>query len=100
MLNLEATHIPNGWGPKFGWKFFPKSNFLNGWDSFLAVLVVYVAIMEPIRVGFSITSDWSDPAYWFEVFVDLMFICDLFVCARTTFVTRRGPRRTWTPPDP
>ena len=33
VLNLEATMIPNGWGPRVGWKFYPKSDFLNVWDS-------------------------------------------------------------------
>jgi hypothetical protein len=49
VLNLEATAMPNGWGSKFGWKFFPKSDFLNAWDSYLAVLVIYVAIMARRR---------------------------------------------------
>ena len=82
VLNLEATGIPNGWGPKHGWKFYPKSDFLNAWDSFLAVLVIYVAIAEPIRVGFSLTSDYTQFVYWLEVMIDFMFICDLFVCSR------------------
>ena len=89
VLNLEVTSIPNGWGPRHGWKFFPGSDFLNLWDSFLAALVIYVAIAEPIRVAFSLTSTWNDGGmWWFELMVDIMFACDLFVCSRTTFVTK------------
>lgn len=45
VLNLEARPMPNGWGPAHRWLFFPGSDFLNAWDSCLALLVIYVAIM-------------------------------------------------------
>lgn len=90
VLNLEATSIPNAWGPRARWLFFPKSDSLNAWDTLLAVLVIYVAMMEPIRVGFTLetdrTSDVFGGLYWFELVVDLLFIADLFVCFRTCFV--------------
>ena len=90
VLNLEAIAIPNKWGPSAGWLFFPSSDFLNRWDSLLAVLVIYVALVEPIRVGFTLETDRSSEVYgglyWFEFLVDFLFICDLFVCMRTCFV--------------
>lgn len=88
VLNLEATMIPNGWGPRVGWKFYPKSDFLNVWDSVLAVMVIWVAIMEPIRVGFSIETGYHDALYWFELVVDILFMLDLIVCLRTCFFVR------------
>ena len=92
VLNLESTKIPNYWGPKAGWLFFPKSDFINLWDSLLALLVIYVAIMEPIRVGFTLETDRTSEVfgglYWFELVVDILFICDLFVCLRTCFIIR------------
>jgi|TARA_B110000977_G_C11068237_1_gene488593 hypothetical protein len=55
----------------------------------LAVLVIYVAMMEPIRVGFTLetdrTSDVFGGLYWFELVVDLLFIADLFVCTYWPF---------------
>ena len=88
VLNLEATVVPNGWGPRVGWKFYPKSDFLNVWDSLLAVMVIWVAIMEPIRVGFSIETGTDDALYWFELVVDILFMLDLIVCMRTCFFVR------------
>jgi len=90
VLNLEATPVPNNWGPGAGWLFFPTSDFLNRWDTLLAILVIYVAMMEPIRVGFTIETDRTSEVfgglYWFELVVDILFIADLFVCLRTCFV--------------
>jgi len=90
VLNLEATPVPNKWGPGAGWLFFPTSDFLNRWDTLLAILVIYVAMMEPIRVGFTIETDRTSEVfgglYWFELVVDILFIADLFVCLRTCFV--------------
>ena len=90
VLNLEATPVPNNWGPGAGWLFFPTSDFLNRWDTLLAILVIYVAMMEPIRVGFTIETDRTSEVfgglYWFELVVDILFIADLFICLRTCFV--------------
>jgi CRP-like cAMP-binding protein len=53
-------------------------------------LVIYVAMMEPIRVGFTIETDRTSEVYgglyWFEFVVDVLFIADLFVCLRTCFI--------------
>ena len=90
VLNLEAAPIPNTWGPGVGWLFFPSSDFLTRWDTLLAILVIYVAMMEPIRVGFTIETDRTSEVYgglyWFEFVVDVLFIADLFVCLRTCFI--------------
>lgn len=90
VLNLEAAPIPNTWGPGAGWLFFPSSDFLTRWDTLLAILVIYVAMMEPIRVGFTIETDRTSEVYgglyWFEFVVDVLFIADLFVCLRTCFI--------------
>ena len=90
VLNLETTVLPNAWGSKVGWMFYPKSDFLNYWETLLAVLVIYVAFMEPIRVGFSIETSAvkGGGLYWFEMAVDILFITDLFVCMRTCFFVK------------
>ena len=74
VLNLETTVLPNAWGSKVGWMFYPKSDFLNYWETLLAVLVIYVAFMEPIRVGFSIETSAvkGGGLYWFEMAVDIL----------------------------
>ena len=104
VLNLEATPVPNNWGPGAGWLFFPTSDFLNRWDTLLAILVIYVAMMEPIRVGFTIETDRTSEVfgglYWFELVVDILFIADLFVCLRTCFVVEDEWMNSYLVQDP
>ena len=104
VLNLEAAPIPNKWGPGAGWLFFPASDFLNRWDSLLAILVIYVAMMEPIRVGFTIETDRESEVYgglyWFEFVVDMLFIADLFVCLRTCFIVEDEWMNSYLVQDP
>ena len=104
VLNLEATPVPNNWGPGAGWLFFPTSDFLNRWDTLLAILVIYVAMMEPIRVGFTIETDRTSEVfgglYWFEFVVDILFIADLFVCLRTCFVVEDEWMNSYLVQDP
>ena len=104
VLNLEATPVPNKWGPGAGWLFYPTSDFLNRWDTLLAILVIYVAMMEPIRVGFTIETDRTSEVfgglYWFELVVDFLFIADLFVCLRTCFVVEDEWMNSYLVQDP
>ena len=104
VLNLEATPVPNNWGPGVGWLFYPTSDFLNRWDTLLAILVIYVAMMEPIRVGFTIETDRTSEVfgglYWFELVVDILFIADLFVCLRTCFVVEDEWMNSYLVQDP
>ena len=87
-----------------GWLFYPTSDFLNRWDTLLAILVIYVAMMEPIRVGFTIETDRTSEVfgglYWFELVVDILFIADLFVCLRTCFVVEDEWMNSYLVQDP
>ena len=95
VLNLETTVLPNAWGSKVGWMFYPKSDFLNYWETLLAVLVIYVAFMEPIRVGFSIETSAvkGGGLYWFEMAVD---ICSSRTCLCMRTASSKDSGRTFT----
>ena len=68
----------------------PHSSFRGYWDMVQAVLLVYIAVNLPYRIGFdSDTILWS---FWFffDLWCDLFFITDLFLNFRTAVVTPEG----------
>ena len=68
----------------------PHSAFRGYWDMVQAVLLIYIAINLPYRIGFEEdTILWS---FWFffDMWCDLFFITDLLLNFRTAVVTPEG----------
>ena len=92
----------------------PQSSFRLGWDIFIAVVLAYVAIVEPLALGFSgfrhLTRQGL-PLGIINRIVDVIFICDLLLNFRTGYIDDRNqlvlePRKssyhyltTWFPLD-
>jgi hypothetical protein len=55
----------------------PHSNFKIVWDLAQVAVLLYVAVLVPLRIGF----DWSTVLFstmmWVEVFIDLYFLVDV-----------------------
>lgn len=58
------------------------------WDIYILVVLIYVLILAPYRIGF------DDPAigfaFFFELSLDFCYILDIFIQFRTTFVDENG----------
>jgi len=64
--------------------------FRKGWDLVQAMLLIYVAIAVPYRIGFGVDVPVASPMFWFEVFVDLYFVLDIIINFRTGFRDSEG----------
>lgn len=68
----------------------PTSSFRGNWDLVQAVLLMYIAVCLPYRLGFDdnvvLWSFW----FFFDLAVDIYFIADLFLNFRTAVVTADG----------
>ena len=80
------------------------------WDWIVLLLVVYTAIFTPFTVAFLLNEDekraklnqhastrlfkkqqsGADPFVIIDLIVDLMFMVDIFISFRTTFVSKEG----------
>ena len=47
------------------------------------VLLAYVGLLVPYRIGFTHDTTPADAFFWIDVLVDLYFICDIFLTFRT-----------------
>ena len=69
----------------------PDCGFRQVWDLIQVVLLLYMAVALPVRVGFSL----PDPAilsfnFWFGVMVDLYFAVDIYLSFVTCFYDEDG----------
>lgn len=68
----------------------PNGGFRRKWDLVQMMLLTYVAFSVPYRLGFShpviLWSGW----FWFDFFVDLYFVADIFVSLTTAFWDENG----------
>lgn len=86
------------------------SPFKAVWDWIILLLVVYTAVFTPFTVAFLLNEDekraklnqhastrlfkkqqsGADPFVVIDLIVDLMFLLDIFISFRTTFVSKEG----------
>ena len=62
--------------------FFPSSQFKRIWDMMIVVLVVFNCVYLPLDIAFNIKDEFMSNV---DMFVDLLFICDILINFRTTF---------------
>ena len=55
----------------------PEDTFRLTWNIVQAVILVYVAVVVPFRIGFDINLEPFTGGWWFEAGVDLFFILDM-----------------------
>ena len=68
----------------------PENRLRQVWDAMQVFLLLYVACIIPFRECFDVPVEtWSGP-FWWEAFVDLYFILDIFLNFRTAIVDRHG----------
>ena len=65
------------------WFIHPEGRFRKVWDFCQSFLLLYVAIMVPLRMGFDMEAEIGDGDWWVELFVDMYFISDIVFNFRT-----------------
>jgi hypothetical protein len=55
----------------------PESNFSIAWDAVQLLLLIYVAVVVPLRACFDLEPCFADPIFFFESCIDTYFIVDL-----------------------
>jgi len=63
----------------------PESTFAINWSAFLSLLIFYATIMIPLRIAFEIGRDTHAAVVWFDLCVDFLFCCDIFIQTRLAY---------------
>jgi len=61
----------------------PNSDFQENWDVVLMACMVYVVIVTPFEVSFMGASSIDTGLFWFNRFIDLLFLIDMGLQFRT-----------------
>ena len=73
----------------------PESNFRSGWDACQVFVLLYLSIVVPYRVGFSISSaGWT---YLVDFLIDLYFLFDIFLGFVTGYISEPAGDVVMTP---
>lgn len=70
----------------------PNGTFASIWDLFSVALLLYVSATVPLRAGFEVNLDLWTFGFFFDLAVDIFFICDLVLNFRTAYYDKNGIR--------
>ena len=65
------------------WFIHPEGKFRKTWDFVQSFLLLYVAVMVPLRLGFSMEAEVGTGGWMVELLVDMYFITDIAFNFRT-----------------
>jgi hypothetical protein len=68
----------------------PERRFRTSWDLLVLILLVYVALVIPIRIAFWIEIKPQDTAFMVDVFSDAIFVLDILFNFRTGIFSDSG----------
>ena len=68
----------------------PENNFKMGWDLAQVVVLLYVATVVPLRIGFDAEASFLSAGWWVELFVDIYFLLDVSPCRSLALSLRRS----------
>lgn len=68
----------------------PEHHYRQAWDLVQVFLLVYVAVTIPYREGYDQPVAAFSTTFWFEVVVDVYFICDIVFNFRTAIFDKEG----------
>lgn len=71
------------------WFFHPNSPLRMWWDIGQVVMLGYVAMLVPIRAGFSIRVQVWSFEFYLDLITDVYFLTDIFMNFRTAYYDRR-----------
>lgn len=70
--------------------FSPDSVLRVVWDLLMVVLLLYMVITVPMQMAFEIESEVGSLSFWFDIFIDVFFLFDIFLNTQTAYVDDRG----------
>ena len=68
----------------------PHSSMRIAWDALRIIVLLYVAIVYPLRHAMDIYPGFGEPTFWLEALVDLFFIVDIVLEFRTAYTGDDG----------
>lgn len=68
----------------------PEHHYRQMWDLVQVFLLIYVAVTIPYREGYLQPVETLSATFWFEVVVDVYFICDIVFNFRTAIFDSEG----------
>jgi hypothetical protein len=68
----------------------PEGGFRHRWDVMQMILLVYVAVLIPYRIGFDQDAKPWQFGFVFDIFVDIYFIVDIWLSFRTAVYDKHG----------
>ena len=68
----------------------PDGAFATYWDLVQVIVLLYVSFSFPFTYAFDIITSPKDTLFWWDLFVDCYFYCDLALCFRTAYWTKSG----------
>ena len=72
------------------WFHHPEGSFRKVWDIMQSVLLIYIAITVPIRLGFDVENKLGTPSWWGELLIDIYFWTDIVINFRTGVHNKDG----------
>ena len=66
--------------------YLPDSNFRQAWDIMQVLLLFWVSIFVPLRVGFDMNVRTFLPLWWFELGIDVYFLIDIWLNFHTGYI--------------
>ena len=68
----------------------PESNIRSVWDLIQVLLLLYVLVVVPLRIGFGLEVKFGSTAFWLDVGIDAYFIVDIAMNFRTAYYNSHG----------
>eukprot|EP01043_Picozoa_sp_COSAG02_P003602 COSAG02_NODE_89_length_38500_cov_61.646910_14_plen_630_part_00 len=68
----------------------PGNTYAVLWDAMMILLLLFVTITEPFRVGFSIGARPWEPLFVADVCIDIFFVCDMVLQFFTAYADTEG----------
>eukprot|EP01050_Picozoa_sp_SAG11_P004094 SAG11_NODE_253_length_11591_cov_15.933693_1_plen_339_part_00 len=72
------------------WFYHPEGSFRKIWDLIQSVLLIYIAIAVPIRIGFDVDNPVLSFAWFSELMIDVYFWADIVLNFRTGVYNKDG----------
>lgn len=60
------------------------------WDLIMVVLLLYLVVTVPMQMAFNIEVEFGSWSFWFDIFVDVYFLSDIFLNTQTAYFDDRG----------
>ena len=68
----------------------PESTIRKRYDMLMLVMLTYIAVVVPFRIGFNVNVEVWTLGFFFELAVDAFFVADIVISFRSAYYDERG----------